>query len=369
MSEDLPDPREPGDGRGRAHRARLAALELGGARGAGREAEGGAAPRRLPRRAVAALRSADALAPVRHGAHGRRIRRRACVDTFCRAHDHPNLFVVDASFLPTSAAVNPALTIAAQALRVGRPHQSERIWRHETRRARHRRSAGHRPRHRLGAGRRGLCGGAGVAQRPRTDAVREALGALGRGRPLLSPRPAGGGGSAGAARPDRGGARAGDVARLQRRRAGEGARRHARPRARQLRLRARRQPARRLLPGAGDGAAHAGAAAGALPLDRLRHLGQRGDGLDRTRRILHLQGRRGDDGGALRGAAGAARHRRLRASARHHRDRHDRRGEGQIHRAHRGRPGAGRALGAAGRHRRGGRCRWCAATWPSPPAR
>lgn len=39
------------------------------------------------------------------------------VDTFCRAHDHPNLFVVDAGFLPTSAAVNPALTIAAQALR------------------------------------------------------------------------------------------------------------------------------------------------------------------------------------------------------------------------------------------------------------
>jgi len=39
------------------------------------------------------------------------------VDTFCRSHDHPNLFVVDASVLPTSAAVNPALTIAAQALR------------------------------------------------------------------------------------------------------------------------------------------------------------------------------------------------------------------------------------------------------------
>jgi choline dehydrogenase-like flavoprotein len=39
------------------------------------------------------------------------------VDVWCRAHDHPNLFVVDASFLPTSAAVNPALTIAAQALR------------------------------------------------------------------------------------------------------------------------------------------------------------------------------------------------------------------------------------------------------------
>ena len=42
----------------------------------------------------------------------------SALDPFCRAHDHPNLFVVDASFLPTSAAVNPALTIAAQALRV-----------------------------------------------------------------------------------------------------------------------------------------------------------------------------------------------------------------------------------------------------------
>jgi choline dehydrogenase-like flavoprotein len=40
------------------------------------------------------------------------------LDIYCRAFDHPNLFVVDASFLPTSAAVNPALTIAAQALRV-----------------------------------------------------------------------------------------------------------------------------------------------------------------------------------------------------------------------------------------------------------
>ncbi|MCK0149326.1 GMC family oxidoreductase [Marivita sp. S6314] len=42
------------------------------------------------------------------------------VDTFCRAHDHPNLFVVDASVLPTSAAVNPALTIAALAIRTAR---------------------------------------------------------------------------------------------------------------------------------------------------------------------------------------------------------------------------------------------------------
>jgi choline dehydrogenase-like flavoprotein len=40
------------------------------------------------------------------------------LDTYCRAHDVENLFVVDASFFPSSAAVNPALTIVAQALRV-----------------------------------------------------------------------------------------------------------------------------------------------------------------------------------------------------------------------------------------------------------
>jgi choline dehydrogenase-like flavoprotein len=40
------------------------------------------------------------------------------LDPYCRSHDVDNLFVVDASFFPSSAAVNPALTIAAQALRV-----------------------------------------------------------------------------------------------------------------------------------------------------------------------------------------------------------------------------------------------------------
>jgi choline dehydrogenase-like flavoprotein len=40
------------------------------------------------------------------------------LDPFCRSHDLPNLFVVDGSFFPSSSAVNPALTIAAQALRV-----------------------------------------------------------------------------------------------------------------------------------------------------------------------------------------------------------------------------------------------------------
>ena len=40
------------------------------------------------------------------------------LDPFCRAHDVENLFAVDASFFPSSAAVNPGLTIVAQALRV-----------------------------------------------------------------------------------------------------------------------------------------------------------------------------------------------------------------------------------------------------------
>ncbi|HVH55236.1 MAG TPA: GMC family oxidoreductase [Vicinamibacterales bacterium] len=40
------------------------------------------------------------------------------LDPFCRTHDVRNLFVVDASFFASSAAVNPGLTIIAQALRV-----------------------------------------------------------------------------------------------------------------------------------------------------------------------------------------------------------------------------------------------------------
>jgi choline dehydrogenase-like flavoprotein len=45
---------------------------------------------------------------------------RSVLDPYCRAHDVHNLFVVDASFFPSSAAMNPALTIAAQAVRVAR---------------------------------------------------------------------------------------------------------------------------------------------------------------------------------------------------------------------------------------------------------
>ncbi|ACE94870.1 UNVERIFIED_ORG: choline dehydrogenase-like flavoprotein [Rhizobium esperanzae] len=41
------------------------------------------------------------------------------VDLNCRAHDVENLYIADASVLPTSAAVNPALTIAALAIKAG----------------------------------------------------------------------------------------------------------------------------------------------------------------------------------------------------------------------------------------------------------
>lgn len=43
--------------------------------------------------------------------------RTSVLDPWCRAHDLDNLHVIDASFLPSSAAVNPSLTILAQALR------------------------------------------------------------------------------------------------------------------------------------------------------------------------------------------------------------------------------------------------------------
>ena len=43
----------------------------------------------------------------------------SALDANCRAHDVDNLYVVDGSFFPSSGAVNPALTIMANALRVG----------------------------------------------------------------------------------------------------------------------------------------------------------------------------------------------------------------------------------------------------------
>ena len=109
--------REPRDGRRRTHPARLEAQQLELASGPGQ---------RLRERLKAA-----GYPIVLSRAFDRRTPSHQCgtvrigldpasspLDPYCRAWDHPNLFVVDASFLPTSAAVNPALTIAAQALRV-----------------------------------------------------------------------------------------------------------------------------------------------------------------------------------------------------------------------------------------------------------
>ena len=49
----------------------------------------------------------------------------SALDPFCKAWDHDNLYVVDTGFFPSSAAVNPALTLAAQALRVGHHLRTE----------------------------------------------------------------------------------------------------------------------------------------------------------------------------------------------------------------------------------------------------
>jgi choline dehydrogenase-like flavoprotein len=52
--------------------------------------------------------------------------RTSALDQNCRAHEVDNLYVVDASFFPSSGAVNPALTVMANALRVG-DHLRERL--------------------------------------------------------------------------------------------------------------------------------------------------------------------------------------------------------------------------------------------------
>ena len=53
-------------------------------------------------------------------------RRRRCSTSNCKAHDLDNLYVVDSSFFPSIGAVNPTLTIIANALRVGE-HLIERL--------------------------------------------------------------------------------------------------------------------------------------------------------------------------------------------------------------------------------------------------
>ena len=59
---------------------------------------------------------------VRFGTHPET----SALDPDCKAHDLDNLYVVDTSFFPSSAAVNPALTAMANARRVGE-HLLERL--------------------------------------------------------------------------------------------------------------------------------------------------------------------------------------------------------------------------------------------------
>jgi choline dehydrogenase-like flavoprotein len=51
------------------------------------------------------------------------------LDLNCKAHELDNLYVVDASFFPSIGAVNPALTVMANAMRVG-DHLLERLGAH-----------------------------------------------------------------------------------------------------------------------------------------------------------------------------------------------------------------------------------------------
>lgn len=118
MSEDLPDPE---------NRVTLAA---DGTIVTTRTARNTAVHRRLHRRARALLRGCgyDAVFTqwfdISMNSHqcGTAVAgtdpAASVLDPWCRAHGVDNLWVVDGSFFPSSAAMNPALTIAAQALRV-----------------------------------------------------------------------------------------------------------------------------------------------------------------------------------------------------------------------------------------------------------
>jgi hypothetical protein len=48
------------------------------------------------------------------------------LDVNCKAHELDNLYVADTSFFPSIGAVNPALTVMANAIRVGE-HLLERL--------------------------------------------------------------------------------------------------------------------------------------------------------------------------------------------------------------------------------------------------
>lgn len=80
---------------------------------------------RLLKTAGASLAVAGKMPPAEHVGHqcgtarfGHQ-RQHAVLDPQCRTWSHPELYVADASFMPTSLGVGPALTVIANALRIG----------------------------------------------------------------------------------------------------------------------------------------------------------------------------------------------------------------------------------------------------------
>ena len=122
--EDLPDPANRvswgPDGQPRL-RASLRPLTIWNAASSSR---GLTAP--ILKRAGAAFACTSSFASDEHVAHQCGTLRfgtdpaHAVLDPDCRLFGHPNVFVVDGSFMPTSLGVGPALTIIANALRVAR---------------------------------------------------------------------------------------------------------------------------------------------------------------------------------------------------------------------------------------------------------
>ena len=124
QSEDLPRPenriRYDGDARGAGHHGRQHGSRQPAARQAGGPAEPmGAWPKLIERRLY--LGKDIPIGGTAHQAGTCRFGRdpaTSVLDLDCKAHELDNLYVTDASFFPSIGAVNPTLTIIANALRV-----------------------------------------------------------------------------------------------------------------------------------------------------------------------------------------------------------------------------------------------------------